>query len=305
MVSIMSDPIASRIRKLVEIAQELREGASFPITRLTRIKVLCEDPQAAAQFSIYMARLTWDEMKDAECPINLEPGEWAEHKELVSEALTQMESYMESPTSEKTSALREFLAKLDQVQDEQGGPYGLVRIIRNRYVLLMENSLYCVLRPNMSAHYGYHLARDYAKRYNPKYWDDLTPESAPLIEDIANFWCEYHYGQTLEQWKEQKSKTEKHKAPKPRKKQIKTQQKPMVIKQIVSSSFDKAYPNTTQWVKDYGWIEIGQTDYSSSLIRALDEGGMIWESSQYYETMDEAMKALETALADWMKQYKE
>lgn len=169
----MSDPVASRISKLVEIAQELREGASFPITRLTRLKALCEDPQAAAQFAIYMARLTWDEMKDAECPINLEPEEWTEHKELVSEALSQMESYMGSPTSEKTSALREFLPELDQVQDEQGGPYGVIRIIRNRYVLLMENSLYCVLLPGMSSHYGYHLARDYAKRYNPKYWDDL------------------------------------------------------------------------------------------------------------------------------------
>lgn len=300
----MSDPVASRISKLVEIAQELREGASFPITRLTRLKALCEDPQAAAQFAIYMARLTWDEMKDAECPINLEPEEWTEHKELVSEALSQMESYMGSPTSEKTSALREFLPELDQVQDEQGGPYGVIRIIRNRYVLLMENSLYCVLRPGMSSHYGYHLARDYAKRYNPKYWDDLTPESASLIEDIANFWCEYHYDQTLEQWKEQGGKTEKRKAYKPRKKQVKAQKKPMVIKQIVSSSFDKAYPNTTRWVEDYGWIEIGQTDYSTSLIRVLDEGGMIWESSQDYETVDEAMKALEKALADWMEKYK-
>ena len=140
---------------------------------------------------------------------------------------------------------------------------------------------------------------------NPRYGTGLIPESAPLVDDITSFWCEYHYGQTLEQWKEQESKTEKRKASKSRKKQIKTQQKPMVIKQIVGSSFDKAYPNTTRWVNDYGWIEIGQTEYSSSLIRVLDEGGMIWESSQDYETMDKAMKALETALADWMKQYKE
>jgi len=301
----MSDPIASRIRKLIEIAQKLREGTSFPITRLTRIKALCEDPQAAAQFAIYMARLTWDEMKDAECSINLEPEEWAEHKKLVSEALFQMERYMESSTSENASALRELLPKLDQVQDEQGGPYGVVRIIRNRYVLLMENSLYCVLRPYTSSHYGYHLARDYAKRYDPKYWDDLTPKSAPLIEDIANFWCGYHYGQTLEQWKEKGHKTEQRKIPKSRKKTTKTQKKPVTIKQMVSSSFDKTYPGTTRWVKDYGWIEIGQTDYTSSLIRVLDEGGMIWESNEDYETMDKAMQALETALAEWMKQYKE
>jgi len=37
----------------------------------------------------------------------------------------------------------------------------------------------------------------------------------------------------------------------------------------------------------------------------MDEGGMIWESSENHATMDEAMQALETTLADWMKQYKE
>ncbi len=77
------------------------------------------------------------------------------------------------------------------------------------------------------------------------------------------------------------------------------------MKQTVFSSFDKAYPNTTRWIRDRGWIEIGQTDYSNSLIRVLDEAGMIWESSGNYRTIDEAMQALETALADWMKQYEE
>jgi hypothetical protein len=79
-----------------------------------------------------------------------------------------------------------------------------------------------------------------------------------------------------------------------------------VIKHIVRPSFDKAYPNTTRWVKSYGWIAIGQTDYSRSLIRVLDGGGMIWESSEDYENIEEAMQALEIALADWMKeQYEE
>ena len=91
----MSDPVASRIRKFAEIAQELREGKKFQITRLTRLKALCKDPQATAEFALYIARLTWDKMKDAERPINLEPEEWAGHKELVAEALSEMESYME------------------------------------------------------------------------------------------------------------------------------------------------------------------------------------------------------------------
>jgi len=51
---------ASRIGKLAEIAQELREGERFEITRLTRIKALCEEPQAAADFTIYIAAMQLD-----------------------------------------------------------------------------------------------------------------------------------------------------------------------------------------------------------------------------------------------------
>ena len=299
----MSDPVASRIRKLVEIAQELREGKRFEITRLTRLKALCEDPQATAKFAIYMARLTWDKMEDAECPTNLDPEEWAEHKELVSEALSKMESYMGSPDSDRRSPLWDIFPKLQQVQGQRDGPYGvLLIVVHNRYVFLVESALRCLLYPEASSNLGYELARNYAERYNSRYGTGLIPESAPLVEDIISFWCEYHYDQTLEQWKEQGSKTEEHKASKPGKKPVKAQKKPVIIKQIVGSSFDKAYPNIARWIKDYGWIEMGQTDYSSSLIRVLDEGGMIWESSEDYETIDEAVKALEKALADWIRE---
>ena len=47
----------------------------------------------------------------------------------------------------------------------------------------------------------------------------------------------------------------------------------------MESQFSKAYPNIAYWVNTQGWIEIGQDEYSTSLVRALDEGGMVWESS--------------------------
>jgi hypothetical protein len=70
----------------------------------------------------------------------------------------------------------------------------------------------------------------------------------------------------------------------------------------VASSFEESYPNITRWVTWQGWIELGQDHYSSSLVRALDEGGMVWEGSTNYETLDEAFEALETALAEWWDQ---
>ena len=70
----------------------------------------------------------------------------------------------------------------------------------------------------------------------------------------------------------------------------------------MASSFEKSYPNIAHWVNSYGWIELGRDDYRPSLVRALDEGGMVWEGSTHYETVDEAFDALESALAEWMEQ---
>ena len=71
----------------------------------------------------------------------------------------------------------------------------------------------------------------------------------------------------------------------------------------MTHSLEEAYPNIARWIEAYGWVEIGQNDYSTSFVRALDEGGMVWEGSDDYETLDEAMQALEAGLAKWMKEF--
>ena len=65
--------------------------------------------------------------------------------------------------------------------------------------------------------------------------------------------------------------------------------------------FAKAYPNLTRWVEDFCWIALGQDDYSSSLIRILDAGGLIWESQERYDSLDDGLQDAETALADWFE----
>jgi hypothetical protein len=67
------------------------------------------------------------------------------------------------------------------------------------------------------------------------------------------------------------------------------------------ASFAESYPTITRWVEEQGWIEIGADEYSSSLVRALDPGGMVWESSSNLDSIDEALKALEKELEDWFK----
>jgi len=67
------------------------------------------------------------------------------------------------------------------------------------------------------------------------------------------------------------------------------------------SSFFQSYPTIARWIEEQGWIEIGSDEYSSSLVRALDPGGMIWESDSEIDSIDEALTELEKELKAWFK----
>ena len=68
------------------------------------------------------------------------------------------------------------------------------------------------------------------------------------------------------------------------------------------SPVEQAYPSVARWVMDHGWIEIGQDQASRSFVRALDEGGQVWEGDATYPTIDDALRALEAALAQWIQE---
>lgn len=60
---------------------------------------------------------------------------------------------------------------------------------------------------------------------------------------------------------------------------------------------DATFPTIARWVMEYGWIEIGHDDMSRSLVRALDEGGLVWEGQEDYPTLNAALQDLEAGLA--------
>ncbi|MEO1404636.1 MAG: MarR family winged helix-turn-helix transcriptional regulator [Cyanobacteria bacterium J06635_1] len=66
------------------------------------------------------------------------------------------------------------------------------------------------------------------------------------------------------------------------------------------NTFDEKCPHLSAWVGD-GSLEIGNLGYrdSTSFIRVLDEGGLIWESEDCFGTLDEALSAAEAGLAEW------
>lgn len=185
--------VLSKVRKLAQIARELSEGANYSITRLTTLKSLCEDPEVAAHFAVHLASHTSQRASKISPPPHLSNGEWKMHNELVERALERLGSYVERPSDPKREALRELLRELESVNDEyESIPYGTLRKIQNRDVLIVEDAVRCALSPYSAPSWAYHLARDYAECYDPRYGTGLTPESAPLVMDIVGFWCEYY-----------------------------------------------------------------------------------------------------------------
>lgn len=67
-------------------------------------------------------------------------------------------------------------------------------------------------------------------------------------------------------------------------------------------SFEQALPNITRWVQRYGCIQLGYDEYGYSFAYAIIEGSVIWEGRQEYETVDEALRALEAAIGEWLQQ---
>jgi len=184
--------IAKKLRTLAQIAADVRQGKDFNITRLTMLKSLCSDPDAAAQFALHIAKKTQQAVKR---PGRSPSKKQQRYQRLVSEAVRGMASYLKSATEEFEESLYELLFEIQSVQDRyEHQRWGEVRIIESMELLVVETALECVLHPWASSDLGYRLARQYAERYNSRYGNGLIPESAPFVEDIAEFWGKHFLG---------------------------------------------------------------------------------------------------------------
>jgi len=62
-----------------------------------------------------------------------------------------------------------------------------------------------------------------------------------------------------------------------------------------------SYRHLWRWVGESGTIEIGHCPHTSSFIRVLDEGGMVWKGRRSYRTLDAALADAEADVTRWMK----
>src|SRR3954469_11518075 len=70
-----------------------------------------------------------------------------------------------------------------------------------------------------------------------------------------------------------------------------------------TSSFDEMYPTIARWIsQEEGWIALGADHYSRSLARSLYGGGMAWEGTDDYKSLDEALRAMDSGIASWLEE---
>ena len=184
-----------KIRKLDEVVCALKEGNEtyFSITKLTSIKSLCKNPGIAAQLAFYLSMLTLKKVNSSSCPDYTVPTDWERYKKLISRSVSLMNEFMKDRGETNQSSLRNMLKQVQEVQNEtRRGHYGsVIRTIHSIDLLVIEDSICCMLYPDNVSYIAYKLAKNYTEKYNPRYGTGLVPESAPLLEDILSFWKKF------------------------------------------------------------------------------------------------------------------
>lgn len=177
------------IQALARIAADLRKGQHFNITRLTILKGLCADPKAAARFALHIAKLAQKKMKPAKS------AKQQNYRRLATAGVRAMVVYLRKPTEKANERLRDLHAEAKQAQSRyEHQRWGAVRIIECWDLLIVETAMECVLEPWASSVLGYQVARKYAEKYDSRYPSGLVPKSAPMMEEITEFWGRHFLG---------------------------------------------------------------------------------------------------------------
>jgi len=177
--------IVKKVKKLSEVAEELRQGKDFPVTRLTTIKSLCGEPEAAAAFALFLAQKIQSKMRQEESP--------ERYRELVDRAVKELKPSLTDSTEERKERLSFLCREMEAEQNEYKKiGWNVVRMLKSRDLVVVEESLKSVLKGYEAAIWAYQAAKDYAERYDARHGSGLIPSSAPMVEEIAGFWRKYY-----------------------------------------------------------------------------------------------------------------
>jgi hypothetical protein len=176
--------IIKKVKKLSEIAEALRQGNRFHVTRLTIIKSFGAEPEAAAAFAFFLA-LKVQKMRNKKYP--------KQFRELVDRAVSELKFYLADPAEERKARLLSLYEemKLEDKEYKKSG-WNVGRMLKYCDLVLVEECLRMVLNRSEAPFWAYHASKDYVVRSDARYGSGLIPNSAPFVEEIVEFWRNYY-----------------------------------------------------------------------------------------------------------------
>ena len=177
---------SSKVDKLIRMREELSTGKSFSITRLTALKSIIKDKAHAEAFALYISQKTKTRIR------NINPKykkNWDEDKKLINFAAIAIRKYLSDPRRASSQELTTLLKKLENIQEWRKNPYwsGPLRVINNRYALIFEDAIRCILYRDESNRMVYEMASNYVLAFSDSHIRELTPTSLSSIDDIITF----------------------------------------------------------------------------------------------------------------------
>jgi len=175
----LKDLLPKQVRKLDELVEAIRRKEDVQVTRLTVVKKLCENPDAAVAFAVFLARKSQARLRETQ-------GQ-QRYRELVNRAIREVKLYLDDRTEDRRQALRSLLREIEEEQNEyESIRWTMVRNIKSWDLLTVENALRSILRTAEAPNWLYQATRDHVG--SSMY---LVKESIPKIEEIARFWRRY------------------------------------------------------------------------------------------------------------------
>lgn len=186
-----------KIQKLAQIAEKLRKGRSrLSSSRIITVKYLCNDLITATTFSLHFSKRALNRTDSNFSPIYFDENTYQKNKKVISSAILVIEDFLKDQNRcEIIYKIRELLCQIKEIESKYEGQIrssGENVIFKETFIV--GYTLECVLLPFNASYFAYQVAREYCEQYNEDYGIGLIPESAPMVDEIANFFRNYYLG---------------------------------------------------------------------------------------------------------------
>jgi hypothetical protein len=164
--------------KLISIADQIKDGGSVALTKLTVLKKWFERPSRLSSFASFVAKHAGNRKGKT---IGDEAILFLETRQLLAEVDVYAPNIPRVEAEKLHRRLRAF-------QNEyKSSSWGQVRLIYNQNLFWVEEGLRIYLWHTDSPSQGYRLAAIYCEHYDPRYGNGLNGPSCTRIHEIVRF----------------------------------------------------------------------------------------------------------------------